>query len=141
MIKSIPNSTDPTLIAPCGFNCRLCRAYAREKKACPGCWGNDTPKSKSCLTCKIKNCEKITTGELQYCFDCIDFPCAPLAHLDKRYRTNYGISMIDNLLSIEKIGLDNFVTNENKKWACPACGAMLCIHKPQCQVCGYRWRE
>ena len=37
-----------TLIAPCGMNCRLCLAYIRDKKACPGCLGDDHFKSISC---------------------------------------------------------------------------------------------
>jgi hypothetical protein len=139
MIRTIPNSTDPTLIAPCGINCRLCRAYTRDKKACPGCRGDDIMKSSSCVTCKIKNCEKMVKGKFEYCFECNEFPCARLTHLDKRYSTKYGTSVIDNLISIKKIGIGNFVRNENKKWECPECGAMICMHKPQCLSCGYVW--
>jgi hypothetical protein len=25
------------LVAPCGMNCGICRAYLREKNKCPGC--------------------------------------------------------------------------------------------------------
>jgi hypothetical protein len=135
------NLTNETLIAPCGINCRLCRAYARDKKTCPGCRGDDTFKLKSCVTCRIKNCEKLVEGEIVYCFDCNEFPCARLTHLDKRYRTNYGTSVIDNLRSIEKFGIINFVKKENNKWTCPECGEMVCMHKPQCLSCGYVWRK
>jgi hypothetical protein len=78
-------------------------------------------------------------GKTQYCFDCEEFPCAHLTHLDKRYQTNYGTSVIDNLLSIKKKGIRKFVENENKKWICPECGTMLCMHRPQCLSCGYEW--
>ena len=139
MLKTTTKSTDPTLIAPCGINCRLCRAYARDKNACPGCRYEDANKSKSCITCKIKNCEKLLHGNLGYCFDCEEFPCERVSHLDKRYRTRYGTSPIDNLLQIKNIGIRSFVKSEDKKWACPACGEMICMHKPQCQSCGYVW--
>src|SRR5512136_342611 len=89
-----------TLIAPCGMNCRLCHAYVREKNVCPGCRGDDSLKSKSCVACRIKNCEKIATGRIKYCFSCESFPCARLKQLDKRYRNKYGMSMIDNLENI-----------------------------------------
>jgi hypothetical protein len=141
MIRTKINLTNPTLIAACGINCRLCRAYTRDKKACPGCRGDDNLKSKSCVACRIKNCEKRIRGKIEYCFDCDGFPCAWLTHLDKRYRTNYGTSTMDNLTSIKKIGINNFIKNENQKWACPECGAMICMHKPQCLSCGYKWRE
>jgi hypothetical protein len=141
MIRTIPNSTNPTLIAPCGINCRLCRAYTRDRKSCPGCREEDINKSNACVTCQIKNCEKMVEGKIEYCFDCGDFPCARMTHLDKRYRTKYGTSMIDNLMSIKKIGIINFGENENKKWTCPECGAMICMHKPQCLSCGYEWNK
>ena len=134
-------STSPDLIAPCGLNCRLCRAYAREKNPCPGCRGDDAGKPKTRVICRIKTCEKIVSGEIQYCFDCGGFPCPPLARLDKRYRTRYGTSVIDNLLSIKKVGMRAFIENENRKWTCPVCGAMLCMHEPGCLSCGYAWRK
>jgi hypothetical protein len=138
MLKTIP--TNPTLIAPCGINCRLCRAYSRDRKPCPGCRGDDTLKSNSCVTCRIKNCEKMINGKIEYCFKCDEFPCARLTHLDKRYRIKYGTNLIDNLESIKKSGITHFVKNENKKWTCPECGSMICMHKPQCLSCGHVWR-
>jgi hypothetical protein len=135
------NSNSPKLIAPCGINCRLCRAYVRVGKSipCPGCRGENTFKAKSCVTCRIKNCEKIVEGKYKYCFECNIFPCARLKHLDKRYRAKYATSAIGNLLSIKEIGIRDFVDIENKKWVCPECGAMLCMHIPQCLSCGYVW--
>ena len=133
------NTIHTTLIAPCGMNCRLCRAYTRDKKACPGCRGDDSYKSKSCVTCRIKNCGEILEGRIKYCFSCDSFPCARLSHLDKRYRTKYGMSMIDNLMNIEKFGIRQFVRNEKERWACPECGEMICVHRPQCRSCGHTW--
>jgi len=128
------------LIAPCGMNCRLCRAYIRDKKACPGCRGSDSFKSKACVTCRIKNCEKIMKEGFKYCFSCGSFPCARLHHLDKRYRTKYGMSMLDNLENIRKFGIMHFVGSEKERWTCPECGEIICVHKPQCLSCGYKWR-
>ena len=53
--SSIKNS----LIAPCGMNCGICRAYLREKNKCPGCRGSDENKLSSRVNCKIKNCIEI----------------------------------------------------------------------------------
>ena len=76
---------------------------------------------------------------MEYCFACDEFPCARLSHLDQRYRTKYGTSPIDNLISVEKFGIHNFVETENLKWTCPECGGMICMHKPYCLSCGYVW--
>lgn len=138
-MKTLSKSSNPTLIAPCGINCRLCHAYIREKNACPSCRGDDTTKMKSCLSCKIKNCENMAKGQFEYCFECGEFPCILLSHLDKRYRSRYGLSVLENLVSIQEVGIMNFVKNENEKWACHECGAMICMHKPQCLSCGYVW--
>ena len=140
MLTAKTNPTRPELIAPCGINCRLCRAFTREKKPCPGCRSDDiSSKSNSCVRCRIKNCERLVKGKLAYCFGCDEFPCPRLIHLDKRYKTRYGTSPIDNLLSIKKKGITKFIENETKKWTCPDCGAMLCMHAPQCLACGYAW--
>ncbi len=129
------------LIAPCGLNCGVCRAHLRANKPCPGCRGDDTGKSKTCVQCKIKTCEELVKGNASYCFACDEFPCATLAHLDKRYRTRYGTSAIDNLLSIKKIGVRKFVESETRKWTCPECSGTLCMHEAQCPACGYAWRS
>ena len=123
------------------MNCGLCRAYARDRKACPGCRGDDNLKSKSCVTCRIKNCEKITKGGVRYCFGCDSFPCFVLDRLDKRYRTKYSMSMMDNLKNIRELGIRNFIENEKKKWVCPGCGKIICVHKESCISCGYKWRK
>jgi hypothetical protein len=130
------NAISSTLIAPCGMNCRLCRAYVRDRKACPGCRSEDSRKSKSCVTCRIKNCVIIVNGEAKYCFGCKSFPCTRLNRLDQRYRTKYCMSMIDNLNSIRKLGIGHFIKNERERWTCSECGRIVCVHKPQCLSCG-----
>lgn len=129
-----------SLIAPCGMNCRLCVAYMRDRNPCPGCRGDDSLKPKTRVECRIRNCEKVARARAKYCFECESFPCARLTHLDTRYRTRYGMSMIDNLKNITKFGVRNFVNSEREKWTCPACGGTICVHKENCISCGYKWR-
>ena len=131
------------LIAPCGMNCRLCWGHLRERNTCPGCRVNnskESQKSKYRSTCKIRNCEQIINGKTKYCSDhCDSFPCDRLKQLDKRYRTKYEMSMIDNLKKINDFGIRNFIRIEKRKWACPECGELTCVHKPTCLSCGYKW--
>jgi hypothetical protein len=139
-------TTIPTdLIAPCGMNCRLCWGYVRDKNACPGCLRNDGQESKKSQyrsTCKIRNCKEITQGKTKQCSEkCDKFPCARLKQLDQRYRTRYGMSMIENLQMIHAEGIRCFIRHEKEKWACPDCGDMICVHKPKCLSCGYKWHR
>jgi hypothetical protein len=82
----------------------------------------------------------MANARVKYCFGCDNFPCVRLKHLDKRYRTKYGMSMIGNLENIREFGIRQFTRNEKGRWTCPQCGEMICVHKPQCISCGYKWR-
>ncbi len=129
------------LIAPCGMNCRLCRAHIRDRKACPGCRGDDSSKTKTRIWCRIRNCQELLRAEVKYCSACESLPCARLNHLDKRYRSKYGMSMIENLKSIKKLGIRRFISNERERWTCPECGELICVHEPRCLCCQHRWRQ
>ena len=127
--------TGTQLIAPCGMNCGICLAHLREKRKCPGCHGEDTNKSASCLKCTIRNCAVIQLNQSKFCFECEKYPCKRLKHLDKRYRTKYVMSMIENLENIKRIGLSAFMENEKERWRCPKCGGVICVHRGYCLQC------
>jgi len=124
------------LIAPCGMNCRLCMAYQREKNHCNGCNMDDALKtSVSCLKCIIKNCDTIQNNEPGFCYDCEKYPCQRLKQLDKRYRLKYHMSMLENLETIKQNGITYFLDQEEKRWACPKCGNIICVHRNICLNC------
>jgi hypothetical protein len=129
-------SLNPLLIAPCGMNCGVCIAHLRDKNSCPGCRFPDPSKSITRVRCKIKTCAVIRKGDATFCFECKEFPCEALKHLDKRYRTKYHMSMIENLEYIKKLGLKKFIVNEQKRWSCSHCGGTICVHKRCCYICG-----
>ena len=127
---------DKEMIAPCGINCGTCRAYQREKKnRCNGCRHSDLNIPKSRLACKIKNCEYLQSTESNLCSECHLFPCARLKQIDKRYRTRYKTSLIQNLDTIKEVGLTKYIEVEVGRWSCPNCGSVLCIHKDHCMKC------
>jgi len=126
------------LIAPCGMNCGICMGYLREKNKCNGCREDDTDKAASVMKCIIKTCETIKTNQSGFCFECEKYPCRRLKQLDKRYRTRYSMSMIENLESIKEIGLIAFTANEKERWRCQKCGGVICVHRGYCYSCGER---
>lgn len=109
------------LIAPCGMNCGLCYAYHRVEKHCPGCRNGVT--MPSCVKCSKKLCDK-RSGE--YCFQCAIFPCVKLKQLDKRYRTKYEMSMIENLEIIRDHGMESFLKREDSRWV--TAEGVYCVH-------------
>lgn len=124
-----------SLIAPCGMNCSLCMAFLRDKNKCSGCRGIDTKKPITRLRCKIKNCSNFQRSDRKYCFQCDEFPCKKLKHLDNRYRTRYSMSMIDNLIAIKGHGIRAFLRDEKVRWTCSKCGNTICVHKGCCPIC------
>jgi hypothetical protein len=148
-------TTDQDLIAPCGMNCGVCSAYLarannlREKgfriSYCAGC----LPRGRNCVFMQ-QQCERLGKGLVRFCYECDDYPCRRLKALDKRYRTKYHLSQIENLEFIEEHGMAAFLEREAAKWRCPECGGVICCHKGLCLNCGldtllqnrrYRWGE
>jgi len=124
------------LIASCGMNCGLCIGHLREKRPCGGCFKiDDKNKPKVCRSCKIVNCDLLAATKSRFCYDCEKYPCTRLKNLDKRYRTNYGMSMIENLAYIKDHGLNKFLRNEEDRWKCKVCGAGLSVHRDFCLNC------
>ncbi len=122
------------LIAPCGMNCALCMAYLREKNHCPGCGDRAIG---ACQKCVIKNCSILKKNKWRFCCGkCEQYPCTRLKNLDKRYRTKYNMSMIDNLEFIKNNGIKAFLKKEKERWTCKKCGGTICVHGGFCLNCG-----
>ena len=126
---------DNSLIASCGMNCGICMAYLRDKNICYGCRIDFGYKAKSCSGCIIKNCELLAKTQSNFCFNCSKYPCTRLKQLDKRYRTKYKMSMIENLERIKNVGLTLFIESEIETWRCSNCGGVICVHKGYCLKC------
>jgi hypothetical protein len=124
-----------SLIAPCGMNCSICMAYLREKNKCPGCRENYEKEPVTRFRCKIKNCGIFKRRNSRFCFQCVEFPCHNILHLDRRYRMKYNMSMIENLGNIRSHGIRKFIKNESARWTCQVCGGTVCVHKGYCIDC------
>ena len=124
------------LIAACGMNCGLCIGFLREKNPCGGCFKKeDLNKPKSCRSCAIVNCEGLKDTDSGLCYDCSKYPCIRLKKLDKRYRSKYRMSMIDNLNFIKEKGMDKFLENEQIRWTCKTCNSGVSVHRNFCLNC------
>ena len=131
------NKIEVIHIAPCGMNCALCIGYfgytisgGKRKVRCTGCITVD----KNCAFIK-KSCKKLTKKEISYCYECDGFPCERLKKLDKRYRKRFDMSMIENLEFIRDNGMEKFLKQQEKKYECPDCGELICVHDKKCYNC------
>jgi len=154
MNENFSNSKE--LVAPCGMNCAICSGYLALKHEvktkgirmpyCKGC----RPRGKICAFLK-KKCELLLNNKVRFCYECKNFPCDKLLHLDKRYRTYFRMSMVENLKTIKEEGIQEFLKMEEEKWKCPECGGVICCHNGICFSCSldklkekeklYRWES
>lgn len=135
-------------IAPCGMNCGVCSAYLafshNLKKArgkiwhCAGCRARE----KKCAYLKGA-CGLLLKAEISFCYECPDFPCKRLQNIDRRYRTTYGTSFIQNLLNIKNHGLAAFLESQTKSFLCRRCRKnAVSVHNKKCFACDtvVNWR-
>ena len=125
------------LIAPCGMNCGICIGFfgytmsgKKRKSICTGC----TPSGKSCAHLK-KYCKRLLKKEVDYCYECSEFPCKQLQKLDDKYRKRFNMSMIENLEYIRDNSMKDFLKQQEKKYRCPECGGFICVHTTFCYSC------
>ncbi len=134
------NKFAPELIAPCGMNCALCKAYLSYTHGVPRQRGKVThcqgclPRAKNCYV--IRGCLKLRKHQIESCSQCDMVPCKNLAHLDKRYRERYNMSMVENLNEIKTLGLQEFLEKQQKKYRCSNCRDVVCVHDGKCYSCG-----
>ena len=126
---------DRSLIAPCGMNCGTCIAYLRVKNKCPGCRTFSVDKAVSVRKCIVVKCINLEKTNSKFCYECTKFPCKRIKQLDKRYRTKYRTSFIENLLMIKENGIADFLDFESRRRTCPNCGSTLCVHRSFCLDC------
>ncbi len=134
------------LLAPCGMDCSTCSHYLAllngipKKRGkishCSGC----RPRNKQCAYLKGQ-CELLSKDKIEFCFECPIYPCDRLQRFDRRYRTTYNISPIQNLEDIRARGVESFLRQQRKRHGCPGCNGMISIHNQKCFACDkiIRW--
>ena len=105
----------PELVAPCGMNCGICKRYLAYSRGIPAERGK-VIHCQGCLhinkNCYVKRgCKKLAKNIIKFCFECDNMPCENLNRLERRYRKQYNMSVVENLKEL-KFELDSF------KWKC-----------------------
>lgn len=55
--------------------------------------------------------------------------------MDKRYRENYGMSVLENLESIRTNGIERFMAEQYQVHQCSRCGGLISVHNRKCFAC------
>jgi hypothetical protein len=128
----------PELIAPCGLNCAVCSRYLAylnglDRSQCPGC----RVQNQAC-TYLFEKCTGINNGptaQARFCFECDQYPCPGIERMDKRYRTQYGMSIKENLEQIREMGLETMLEIQVQQHRCGRCGGLISVHNRKCFQC------
>jgi len=144
------------LVAPCGMDCNICSGYLAMQhdvkskgiriSYCKGC----RPRDKKCAFLK-KRCRRLLHHSVIFCYECQEYPCENLNHINTRYKTFFRMSLLGNLAFIKKNGMAEFLRTQKEKWRCPTCGEAICCHNGLCFHCNmetlktkkkmYRWED
>ena len=134
------NSKDkdlPVELAPCGVYCGACPSF---EKTCYGCSSEKSQKRTSKWNCKLRNCCYFEKA-ISYCFECDEFPCKKYHKklidsnpLDSRF--NYRHELVENSKVFFKLGLEEYLQYQNKKWKCAICKERVHWYTYKCSSCG-----
>jgi len=132
---------DISLAAPCGIYCGMCRAYLVKKKdqlqqrgykqGCDGC----RIRFKKCAFIR-RDCQSLLKKEIDFCSECVKFPCDNLKKINRTYTERYAVNLIENLKRIKIVGVDKWLQEQKELYTCPECGGEMCIHDEKCYDCG-----
>lgn len=135
----------------CGLNCGACpvglanelddeenlRKMAeewgvkRKDVICSGC-KTDTI-APFCSKCEMRVCAR--EKGLEFCSRCNDFPCEKITSF-KNDKAPHHSPIFKNLTEIEKMGIQAWLRQEEKRWSCSSCGTRFTWYNEACGECG-----
>ncbi len=99
---------EDTLFSLCGLNCGLCPMQLRGD--CGGCF-SDSPCYAACplAPCSVRH------GNVQYCFECPEYPCRRYDGIDKYDPLISHRNQKRDLLRARKMGIDAYLNEQQAK--------------------------
>lgn len=80
----------------------------------------------------------IKTKKLNFCFECLEYPCKLIKNLEKSYNKRYQTSLMENSEYVKQNGLKEFMKFQKEKYTCIKCGGIIFIHDRECSECQKR---
>ncbi len=79
--------------------------------------------------------------EINFCYECSEYPCKILKRLDKSYQMRYKESLVKKMSIIETMGMDYYLEKERERLKCSECGHELNLHDKICHMCSKNFRS
>ncbi len=99
---------------------------------CDGCLSNGRL-DLWCRNCQIRVCSKLQSGKVR-CADCDELPCSRLTRFQNDGMKHH-LEIVDNLKSLQRVGIRDWALSEEKRWTCPHCKANLSWYDAECPDC------
>ena len=96
------------LFSLCGLNCSLCPSFIRGN--CTGCQEG----SICALICDIVPCS-IKHGNIDYCFECGEYPCQKYDEIDKHDSLISHKNQLNDMQKAKTIGIEKYHTEQLEK--------------------------
>jgi hypothetical protein len=133
----------------CGLYCGACptmlatengelEAFAQggsltpEELACYGCKSEKV--AVFCRDCGLKRCAR--EKGFDFCHQCPDLPCWRVTEFMQEEEYPYHLGVLKNLDVIRQQGLDAWLSAQDNRWRCPACGTKFAWQDEVCRKCG-----
>lgn len=103
---------------------------------CQGC-KTDTIFENCGKVCKIRKCA--INRNMEHCIDCDDYPCN-FYNEWLNYSTIFKLPHLkpapNNLTTIKNVGVDQWLSEQDKKWKCSECQTSFSWFTINCTICG-----
>jgi predicted RNA-binding Zn-ribbon protein involved in translation (DUF1610 family) len=89
----------------------------------------------NCAVCRIRECA--IDRRVEHCIECPDYPCAMIVEgmkmktLLPHLKENHG-----NMETVRNTGMEAWLSEQKKRWACPECGTAFSWYTGRCRSCG-----
>lgn len=150
--------SDRQLVGVCGIYCGACfvyRAYndqdqtliqrlinlgfQEETIQCKGCTSRVI--SPRCAKCSFRDCA--AKKGISSCFECGDMPCKALIELSEERARKDNLPHLNlclvNLEALKRVGVQNWLKQQEKRWSCKSCGKKLHYYSDTCPDCGAKF--
>jgi len=101
--------------------------------SCKGC-KSDTVAKSWCAVCNLKSCAR--EKGLDFCYECNEYPCDNLEKFKTDPQYPYHSEVYDNMTTIKKKGIGQWLIEMNSRWTCQSCGTPFSWWNESCKKCG-----